>query len=266
MIGSGGVATQLGLALHQAGYDLRGIYSPTLSHARELAATIGIGASSCCDKLQDLPDANIVILSIKDDALPKVAQSWASLHPQTNALVLHTAGSVPLDCLSAHFAQAAVLYPLQTFSKTRRVDFHTIPLFVEANTPEALKRVVLLAQKLSSQVTQLDTERRKLLHLSAVFACNFTNHCYALAYRLLAQNGITPTCLRPLINETANKLESLTPDEAQTGPARRHDKTVMDRQLALITRQAPELAEIYQCLSSSIARFYPDEECHGQTP
>lgn len=265
MIGSGGVATQLGLALHQAGYDLRGIYSPTLSHARELAATIGIGMSSCCDKLQDLPDANIVILSIKDDALPKVARLWASLHPQTNALVVHTAGSVSLDCLSVHFPQAAVLYPMQTFSKTRRIDFHTIPLFVEANTPEALSRVSLLAHKLSPQVTQLDTERRKVLHLSAVFACNFTNHCYALAYQLLAQNGIEPTCLRPLINETAHKIGSLSPDEAQTGPARRHDRSVIAQQLALITRQKPELADLYRCLSDSIGRSYPNEESQGHT-
>lgn len=249
LLGAGNVAWHLGKALHAAGFPVRGVYSRTLANAQSLAGQLGSAVAT--DDLSRLPQAEIYLFAVKDDVLPLLAgQMLRLLGADTEALFVHTAGSIPLTVLESR--RAAVLYPMMTFSKARAVDFKQIPLFVEGTDETAVRIVRDIARRLSESVRELDSERRRLLHLSAVFANNFSNHCFALAYRLLCAADIDPHILLPLVNETVAKLNDLEPGEAQTGPAVRKDHAVMKRQMQALAA-FPELQAIYRQLSESIS-------------
>jgi predicted short-subunit dehydrogenase-like oxidoreductase (DUF2520 family) len=138
---------------------------------------------------------------------------------------------------------------MQTFSKERQADFSVIPLFLEADGPETMATLQVLAGSISQRIYELTTDERKYLHLAAVFACNFANHCYTLAADVLAQKGLPFDVMLPLIDETARKVHELHPVDAQTGPAVRGDQNVMDAQKALLDDR---LATIYMLMSESI--------------
>ena len=142
-----------------------------------------------------------------------------------------------------------VLYPMQTFTKGRNVDFSTIPIYLEGSSQQALIVAQALAQSVSNKVEEVSSEQRRYLHLAAVFACNFTNHCYALAAELLEAHGLKFEAMLPLIHETADKMDFLTPREAQTGPAVRWDEEVMQRQMSLLDERNKQL---YELISKSI--------------
>lgn len=246
LIGSGNVATHIGHALAKAGYRINGVFSRTLAAAQALAGTLHCDAT---DHLEALPEADCCLFAVKDDALPSLAARWGALHP--DSFCLHTAGSVPMDIFEGKVENYGVLYPMQTFSKTRQVDFHAIPCFIEANAPETLDKVTQLARSVSDRVYVLPSERRRWLHLAAVFACNFSNHCYDIAARLLEKEGIPSDSLLPLIDETAAKVHELPACKAQTGPAVRFDRNVIDRHERMLADN-PELRRIYELLSQHI--------------
>lgn len=249
MIGAGNVATNLAQAFQSSGYEVNAVFSRTMKHAKSLASSLN--GAKAFDNFDDLPDADVYVFCVKDDVMPILVQQLAQIKPASESLVLHTAGSVPLSKLSTLFKNAAVLYPMQTFSAARSVDFSKIPLFVEGSNELSLRRVTSLATSISSSVTELDSEHRRFLHLAAVFACNFTNHCYALASNILKEAGIAPECLLPLIDETAAKVHDMSPAEAQTGPAVRWDRSVLELHRQLLESRA-ELQDIYMALSQSI--------------
>ena len=163
---------------------------------------------------------------------------------------VHTAGSMPMDVFNGHTANYGVLYPMQTFSKTREVDFNVIPFFLEANTSENAGKLQHLAEKLSGNIRFLSSDKRKSLHLAAVFACNFTNHIYALAVKLLEEQDIPADVLLPLIDETAAKIHTMPPRVAQTGPAIRYDENVINKHLAMLGDS--DMRSIYRLISQSI--------------
>ncbi len=246
LIGAGNLATHLGTALVAAGHRPTGVFSRTAASARALADRLHCDAT---DRLDRLVAAEWCIFAVKDDALPLLAERWGTLHPDT--FCLHTAGSVPMDVFAGRVKDYGVLYPMQTFSKARAVDFGAIPCFVEANGAPQLAALTALAQSVSSRVTPLASDRRRYLHVAAVVACNFVNHCYDLATRLLESEGIDAATLLPLIDETAAKVHELTPREAQTGPAVRYDEGVIGRHLRLLADR-PQLLAVYETLSRSI--------------
>ena len=246
MIGSGNLATQLSLALKDAGQEIVQIFSRTEAHAQELADKIGCAYTTSVDAI--LRDADIYILSVKDDALSMLVS--AVCHSRQQGLFLHTAGSMPMDLFKGHALQYGVLYPMQTFSKTRRVNFREIPCFIEASSAESLATIRLLSESISDHVVDCDSEKRKKLHLAAVFACNLTNHCYRLAERVLQEEEIDWKLYLPLIDETAKKVSEMSPKDAQTGPMVRYDVNVMNRQLALIPDERTR--QIYRLMAESI--------------
>lgn len=241
LIGRGRVATHLGKALLQAGHQLTSVNSRTLA---------------------ELPQhADIYIIAVKDSALQEVIEHLAN-RLQTSTppfregmgvgcapLLLHTAGSMPLSVFDGYTRHGGVLYPMQTFSMEREVDFREIPLFIEASDAESLQQIRTLADGISQHVYELSTADRRYLHLAAVFACNFVNHCYTLAADVLAQKGLPFDVMLPLVDETARKVHELSPKAAQTGPAIRGDQNVMKAQAALL--DTPERT-IYELLSKSI--------------
>lgn len=250
VIGSGNLATQVAIALHEKGQAIAQVYSPTLAHAQELADKLHCDATA--DSSAITTDADAYIIAVKDDAISEVASTVCPKNP--DAVFMHTAGSVSIDIFKGHATHYGVLYPMQSFSKTRKPDFRTIPFFIEASDAESLSIIRMLAESVSENVIEADSERRKKMHLAAVFCSNMANHCYRLAERVLQAEGIDFSLFLPLIEETANKVKLMSPKDAQTGPMRRNDTTVMQMQQTLITDQRTK--DIYRLFADSIRSDY----------
>ena len=246
IIGSGNLATQLSLALKDAGKEIVQVFSRTEEHAKTLATVLGCDYTSDIDSISS--DADMYIISVKDDAISEVAASVG--RRCADSLVVHTAGSVPMSVLGSYSTHYGVLYPMQTFSKQRKADFREIPCFIEASDSKTLGMLRILAESISDHVVECDSERRKRLHLAAVLACNFTNHCYRLAERVLESEQIDFSLFLPLIAETARKVTVMSPREAQTGPMVRYDQKVMQMQMDMLSDERTR--EIYRLMADSI--------------
>ena len=203
------------------------------------------------------PEADLYLVMLKDSVLNDLLPQLVKRNP--NALFVHTAGSVPMSIWEGLANRYGVLYPMQTFSKLRAVDFEQVHFFVEAKDASDVALLKSLAGELSSHVVEASSEQRKYLHLSAVFACNFTNHMYAICEELLTSHGLPFSSMFPLIDETARKVHLLSPKESQTGPAQRNDVNVMQKQENLLKADAvlndPVVAEIYRKLSNHIVHY-----------
>jgi predicted short-subunit dehydrogenase-like oxidoreductase (DUF2520 family) len=253
IIGSGNLATQLSLALKEAGKDIIQVYSRTEEHARTLAEKIGCGFTTSVDDVNR--KADLYIVSIKDDAIRAMAAKLGGV-----GMIIHTAGSIPMNVFSGHADHYGVLYPMQTFSKERLVDFSRVPFFLEASDAQTMACAHAIAGAVSNNVSELPSDKRRQLHLAAVFACNFANHCYELSAEILERHGIPFDVMLPLIDETAAKVHHLSPKEAQTGPAVRYDENVIRAHTTLLKDQ-PTVQQIYQTMSHSIHQTaLPNEE------
>ena len=203
--------------------------------------------------LESLPlEADIFIIAVKDAALADVIR--VATKGRESQLFVHTAGSMPMDMFKGLTTHYGVFYPMQTFSKERLVDFNDISVFLETNDDVSMERLKMLAATLTTHIYELDSEGRKHLHLAAVFACNFVNHCYALSAEVLAAKGLPFSVMLPLVDETAQKVHELAPREAQTGPAVRGDQNVMQMQASMLEGK-PEVKAIYEALSNDIQRI-----------
>jgi len=244
LIGAGRLATNLGKALRRAGHDILAVYSHTQSNAEALTSVLG---GTPTDSMSALPAcADAFIVSIKDAALPACIPQMTE--GRAGQLFLHTAGSMPMDIFAGYATRYGVFYPMQTFSKDRTVDFTGVPLFIEGTDP----LIRPLAESISQRVYELSSDDRKYLHLAAVFASNFTNHCYALSAQVLEAHGLPFDVMLPLIDETARKVHELHPLDAQTGPAVRYDANVIGMQASLLDGMS---RDIYNLLSRSIHQF-----------
>ncbi|MBK1438660.1 DUF2520 domain-containing protein [Parapedobacter sp. ISTM3] len=248
LLGSGNVATHLGRALVDAGHRIIQVYSPTQAHAMVLADAVN--ARAIDDLAVVEPNADVYVIAVKDDAIAQVA---AQLPPSSNGIVVHTAGSVAMEVFAGHAERYGVVYPVQTFSKAKAVDFSAVPVAVEASDPATYTALARLGESLSTRVFPCDSGQRLSLHVAAVFACNFANHLYAIGAGILREHGLDFGLIRPLILETAEKVMKHEPEDVQTGPAVRNDIGTMQRHLALLDGQ-PDLAELYRKLSERIGR------------
>lgn len=199
--------------------------------------------------ISSLHPADITILTVSDSSIEEVSQQI----PYSNQLVVHTSGTTSFEKID-NKNKRGVLYPLQTFSKTKKnLDFSKIPLCLETEFEKDFVSVQNFANKLSNNIYKISEEQRKHLHLSAVFVCNFTNHLYALGEDICKKNQIPFEILQPLIIETAEKIKNLPPNEAQTGPAIRKDTQTIEKHLELISDSATK--EIYALLTNSIQKY-----------
>jgi predicted short-subunit dehydrogenase-like oxidoreductase (DUF2520 family) len=247
IIGSGNVATHLALALRKAGHEIVSVYSRTKTNAEILAKRVSADVSETIisDKQPD-----IYIVSVSDDAIPEVSGELRGI----KSIVLHTSGSVNIDTLTNNIKRCGVLYPLQTFSVKKSVDMNSVPFFIEASDNAVLETMQDLAQSVTQKVTVADSRERMLLHISAVFACNFTNHMFAIADSILNSAGLSIDIIKPLINETVEKIDKLSPVDAQTGPAVRNDKDVIEKHLKMLEGKE-NLRDIYKFMTNSIYRY-----------
>lgn len=247
LIGAGNLATQLGIAAREAGHAIIQVYSHTLCNATALAEQCGAQAIDSLSKLSDTAD--IYVVAVKDAVLADVVSE--ACRGREEKVFAHTAGSMPIDIFNGQARHYGVFYPMQTFSKQRKVDFSLIPVFTEYNDAKANSLITALANSLSDKVTALSSADRRHLHLAAVFACNFANHCFSLAADVMERHGMTFDMLLPLIDETVEKVHEMHPLIAQTGPAIRYDENVLSRQRSLL--DGDDLAQtIYDTMSKSI--------------
>jgi predicted short-subunit dehydrogenase-like oxidoreductase (DUF2520 family) len=246
IIGAGNVATHLGLAILKTGRRIVQVYSRSEENARLLAGKLHSDFS--VDLKAIYPEADLYIVSVADDAVGEITKSLRL----KGKLIVHTSGSVSMDVLRSCSENYGVLYPLQTFSKTREIDLSTVPLCIEANSNDNLQLLELFAKGLSQKVIEVDSEKRKILHLAAVFASNFPNFMFTIAEKILAENKFDFELLRPLILESAMKVQTMNLEEAQTGPAQRGDEAIIMKHVKLL-KNYPEFRVIYKMLSDGIS-------------
>lgn len=229
IIGQGNVATNLDYAFRKKGVACQMVSSR--------------------EGLDQLPQANVYIYAVKDEALAAVV---AQVKGKEKAMHLHTSGSMPISVFGADKPHAGIFYPFQTFSKARVIeDFSTVPVFFEARGIDDISAVYSLALTITSHVYEATQHDRERLHVAGVYACNFTNLMYNMAAELLQHTHIPFSALLPLIDETAAKMHSLPPRDAQTGPARRGDANVMAHHLELLD---DEKRKLYSILSDAIRK------------
>lgn len=247
ILGSGNVSSHLARSLKKAGASIVQIYSPTPAHAERLAAEVG--AEPLSDVCALATDADFYIISTVDSAVADVA----SVMPRVQGVVVHTSGSVPMDVLASASDRVGVMYPLQSFSRDRELDLSHVPFFNEASDDSVLHAVDGVAALMSDSVHHADSSTRPYLHVAGVLGSNFPNFLLGCAADVLARGGYTIDVLRPLLEETVDKVFSLGPEASQTGPARRGDRETIQCHEALLP---PDVATIYSQISEAIINKY----------
>jgi predicted short-subunit dehydrogenase-like oxidoreductase (DUF2520 family) len=248
IIGSGNVATHLAAAFKNAGHHIVQVYSRHLHSASLLAYHVRAEATDRLDQID--PETDLFVIAVKDDAIESIASQLAKY----GKLIVHTSGATDLQVLLNHTKNAGVFYPLQTFSKTREIDFNTVPLCIEGADEQITSKLSELAYTITQHVYRVNSTERRTLHLAAVFACNFPNYLYYLSQQLLAERQLPFELLRPLILETAEKVQQQMPAVVQTGPAMRNDEKTMAAHLQQLGEK-PELQALYALLSQGIIKM-----------
>lgn len=247
IIGAGNVATHIACALDKY-LQVSQVYSHTLDNALILASKLN--NCQATDKLSGIDtDAKYVIISVKDHAIEQVV---AQLSKMPQSIVMHTSGSVPMDAIATVSPQYGVLYPLQTFTKDATIDMRKVPFFFEGN-----EEIAELAKVISDKVQYASSQQRAIIHVAAVFACNFTNHLWTIASDILKEHDITFDVLQPLVEMTTGKAFAFGPNNCQTGPAIRGDNNIIAKHLAMLT---PEQQKIYTTLTHAISQYYNHEQ------
>ena len=244
IIGSGNVAYHLAKAFTQNNIKVSQIFGRNEVELNKISEELNIPYST-----KELADADLYLISVSDSAVEQVSD----LIKTEKALVAHTSGSLPIETLNGDYRKAS-FYPLQTFSKTKNLEYSKIPFFIEAENQIDEKSLFELASIISENVETSDYEKRKYIHLTAVFACNFVNHLFARAKEIADSQDLDFNYFVPLIDETVEKIHHLEPKLAQTGPAVRGDERVLKLHEELITND--EHLKIYQLMNESIKKMY----------
>ena len=251
ILGSGNVAWHLARALEDAGHYITDIYSRRLSSGRELARQLY--DTRVVSKLDlSKSEAEIYLMAISDDSIEEVA---SRLRIPAYGIVAHTSGTQPMEIMSDYHENIGIFYPLQTFSKGIAVDLREVPICIEAKHPSTEKTLISLGKSISKEVYSVYSEDRKILHIAAVFACNFSNHMLTLSEEILEDHQIDFQMLHPLIVETINKALSVGPQDAQTGPASRGDEETIKKHLKAL-RYKPAYRKIYKLLTENLNDHY----------
>ena len=241
LIGSGNVAQHLIKAFDKSeAIEIAQVFS----RKKETLASL-VEFDKIVDDFQDLKEADLYIIAVTDNAISEVSKQL----PFINQLVVHTSGTASIETLDDK-NRKGVFYPLQTFSKNKDVDFSVIPICLEAENTFDFRVLDTVAKSISKAVFPINSEQRKALHVAAVFVNNFTNHLYQIGQEICEENKVPFEILKPLIQETADKINTLNPTDAQTGPAKRNDSTTIETHLDYLTDENQK--NIYKILTQSI--------------
>jgi predicted short-subunit dehydrogenase-like oxidoreductase (DUF2520 family) len=254
ILGAGRLATHLGLAFFRQELNVVQVYNRTPGKGKKLAGRIG--ATSTADIHEITPGADLYILAVSDSILETLATELRL----SNKLVVHTSGTMAMDVLTPISSNIGVLYPVQTFSHNRRIDFRKVPVCIEGNSRTAEQALTLLAGKLAQNVYSLSSDKRRLLHLGAVFASNFTNFLYAMTEEFLLAHEIPFNLLEPLILQTSRNVMHGNLMQYQTGPAMRGDAKVLEKHREMLSSH-PDYLEIYDLITKNIIKH---QSLHGK--
>lgn len=243
IIGSGNVAYHLAKAFTQKNIPLAQLFGRNEEDLSNISQELSIPFST-----DTLEDADLYIICISDSSVENVSK----LITKKNCLVAHTSGSLSKEILVGEYRKSS-FYPLQTFSKSKELDYSKIPFFIETENTEDQKLFTELASQISENVMESSHEKRKYIHLTAVFACNFVNHLFSRAKEISDAQEIPFDYFLPLIDETVKKIHEIEPKSAQTGPAVRNDKRVLELHEQLLN---DESLEIYKTMNYSIKKMY----------
>lgn len=246
-IGSGNIAHWMAYSMCNNNICIKQIYSRHLCHAQTLAAKCG---AEPVDNLSELkPGSDLYLFMVKDDSFDTILPQLPFRMP----LAAHTAGSLSISIFKDYAENYGIIYPYQSLSKSMNFNGVVVPLSIEANNKDAEDELLELSGHLSDRVAVISEKQRRILHRAAIFGCNFTNAMYAIAHDILAENGIDWQMIMPLLQNTLDKVKTLNPHEAQTGPARRRDMNVISLHADAI--EDPLEREIYLILTDYIIRF-----------
>ena len=245
IIGAGNVATQLGKALKKANYTIIQIYSKSIYSASTLAKYFNCAHTNHIENIDT--SADLYIIAVKDDAIIDIVKKIRL----TDKIIVHTSGTVEMNVLLPVSINIGVLYPLQTFTKSRILNFKTIPICLEANNISTYKTLQLISKSISNNVQKINSNQRKKIHLAAIFANNFTNHLFTISASILKSANLSLDILKPLILETVRKINTTDPNDNQTGPAIRNDKKTMDTHLKMLINNK-DYFQLYKLISKSI--------------
>ena len=249
IVGAGNLAWHLLPALENAGFQIGEIYSKHIANAEKLASKVYQGKAQAHLDFS-ASESLLFIIAVSDQAIADVA---SHIILPSGAVLVHTSGTTDLKILEK-FEHRGVFYPIQTFSKNRKINFSEAPIVIEASTPLAKETLVFVANQLKSNYTFLDADDRKTIHLAAVFACNFTNHLLGIANEILDQKDLDLSILQHLVQETIDKAFGCgTPYVCQTGPAVRKDEITMQQHVSMLSKQM-DLKQMYQLLSDGIIK------------
>jgi predicted short-subunit dehydrogenase-like oxidoreductase (DUF2520 family) len=247
LLGAGRIGWHLGRRLRAKGLPISQVVSRTAERARTTAEVLG---ATWTDQIEEIrPDTQWLLIAVKDDAIDDVAAAAAQIIP--DALATHTSGATPSTVLAPFFQRYGVFYPLQTFSFERQPVWSKIPFCIDAALPDDLLMLRKTAKIIGNLVYQVNDEQRAMLHVAAVFANNFANHCFAIADQILQKADLPMEMLHPLMEETLAKALTESPALMQTGPAIRGDIDTMQRHLALLSTNST-WKKLYESLSESI--------------
>jgi predicted short-subunit dehydrogenase-like oxidoreductase (DUF2520 family) len=245
IIGSGNVAQHLIVALHKSIIEGADVEITTVFSRQNTELKNLINSNVICSEWNLLKEADLYIIAVSDSAVSEVSDKI----PFKNKLLVHTSGAVSLEAINSN-NRKGVFYPLQTFSKNVALDFKTIPICIESENGADLELLKKVANTISDSVYEINSEQRKAVHVAAVFVNNFTNNLYKIGNDICIENKIPFEIVLPLINETARKVNWLSPIEAQTGPAKRNDEETINSHLAFLTNENQK--NIYKILTQSI--------------
>lgn len=246
IIGSGNVGWHLAKAFFAAGHNIVNCYSKNIVNAQNLASQVHAIPVSEIENLSQ--NIQVIIVAVPDKVTEEIIFQLERFFSKT--IIAHTAGAIPL-ITSLNRNQSGVFYPLQTFSKCTEIQFQRIPILIEGLDSSTQKNLLQLAQNISNNVQIIGSEQREILHLAAVFACNFSNYFYQVASDILQHNQLSFDLLQPLIEQTAQKVKTTPPKQAQTGPAKRNDSITLQKHLEYL-EQFPDYKKLYQLISQQI--------------
>jgi predicted short-subunit dehydrogenase-like oxidoreductase (DUF2520 family) len=252
LIGAGNVATHLGKAFKKAGHEILQVYSRSEASAKGLAKKLKCGYT--VDANQINPGGDVYLIAVSDNSIKDVIQVLSNRKLESakrQPLFIHTSGSISISVFEKKFRHYGVVWPPYPFTKAKTVSFNDMAIIVEAGDKTAMRKLKLLCKDLSKNIVELNSSQRKQAHLAAVFANNFTNHFLVLAEQVLKKKNMSLDILRPLILESAKRIQHNSPGAMQTGPARRGDTATLEEHLLLLKGE-PKLQQIYRLISESI--------------
>lgn len=249
IVGSGNLASHLIPRLLEKGIKVQQIFSRNATTAKSLSRKYKIAFAPTLNDLN--LNVDLILLCVSDSSIRTIIPHFKNF----SGIVCHTSGTAPINDLNKHKGNNGVLYPLQTFSAKAKVDWNSIPVFVEGSNAATEKNLLQLAKRLSKKSYVLSSEQRKELHLAAVFVNNFVNACYTIAHSHLQKKNLKWEYLLPLIDQTTLKIHSHAPKDVQTGPARRNDQKIIQEHLQLLKKDKKAL-EVYKVMTEYIKSSY----------